>query len=335
MVDFSCILAAVCFTAANVMKIIYFIKERNREFDWELYTSLDPEYLIEDWYFRIDKQALFLSSGFLNGFAWICLASPMVQMGWLLSKHGTQNLGLNVSIVTLAIGGALTEWLSNLFWIGMNIASKTMVLNFNLDTWMNDGDGLGYKTLEVNHIATSGFIWLTDAFEWLCLGLIFLFTFMSVRRWRQYDRTSFGARWNNLSLFMSFLAFAEFAAQILRFEGSRTARRVSLIYGMLNRLILLPAWILALGVQLPKAALKESYTGPGHRDAEFALSEMSSAVEVNNNNDDDMTNPLFDVAIPFDNDAPDINPFTIDDGEEQAPATFSGPPANAFAKPHM
>mmetsp|Transcript_57641 Transcript_57641/g.86958 ORF Transcript_57641/g.86958 Transcript_57641/m.86958 type:complete len:332 (+) Transcript_57641:134-1129(+) len=331
MVEFSCILAAVAFMAANVMKVIYFIKERNRSFDWEKYTALDPDYLVEDWEFRFDKQALFLSSGFLNAFGWICLASPLIQLGWLLSKQGTQNLSLNVSIIMLAIGGALTEWLSNLFWIGTYLASKTMVLNFELDWWLtpeqaqNIGqtgeDGLGWKTLEINHIAASGFIWFTDAFEWLCLGCLFFCTFLSVRRWRQYDRTSFGGRWNSLSLFMSFLSFAEFAAQILRFEGFRTAGRVSIFYGMLNRFILMPAWIISLGVQLPRAVTKQAYGGgPQLNDAEFALTEMSSAVATNGapNEGGEIRNPFEDVD-DLTGASGDKNPFVIDDADEQAP----------------
>ena len=318
-IDFSCLLAASTFTAANVMKIIYYIKERNREFDWEKYTQLDEEFLEQDWNFRLSKQGLFLSSGFLNAFTWIVLSIPVISMAWLLSRNGKQAIMLNVSIGILAIGGAIVEWLSNLFWMGMYSASKQMVLNFNLDTWLiSSGDGLGWKTLEVNHIVDSGFIWFTDAFEWICLTGIFFCTFLSVRKWRMtVDRTSFGARWNGLTLFVSLLSLAEFVAQVLRFEGFRTAGRISLIYGAINRLILIPAWILALGVQLPRAqmAVKHVATNEfGHPD--LALMEMSSAV---NDVPGSSSNPFGTASNGTASNGDSTNPFSIDDDNEGHP----------------
>ena len=141
---------------------------------------------------------------------------------------------------------------------------------FNLDNWVrpdvassvgSTSDGMGWRALEVNHVTGSGFVWLTDAFEWLCLMGIFIATFISVRHWRLEDVTSFGARWNALSLFIGLLCMLEFIAEILRFEGFKYFGPVALIYAVLNRLILMPAWILALGFMLPKAMLKQTYSG--------------------------------------------------------------------------
>ena len=106
----------------------------------------------------------------------------------------------------------------------------------------------------MNHIVTSGMIWIVDSFEWLCLAGVFSFTFFSVYLWRQTDETSFSPRWNALGLFISLLAIIEFAMEIVRFEGYEFATPIVLLYSALNRLILIPAWIISLGFQLPKAS---------------------------------------------------------------------------------
>lgn len=284
--------------AANVMKIIFFVQERQRShFDWEKYTELDPEYLQQDWNFRLSKKSIFLSSGFLNAIAWMLFAYPIIQMAWLLSKQGTRSISVNVSIIMLALGGALTEWLSHLFWIGMNVASTQLVEKFNLDNWLRADlatslgateDGLGWRVMEINHITGSGFIWLTDSFEWLCMSGIFFLTFVGVRHWRLEDLTSFGPRWNGLSLFLGCMCILEFTAEILRFEGFKTFGPIALVYAVLNRLILMPAWIVALGFMLPRAVLKQAYAQSG-TNGELALTEMADRSAV------DQASPSFTI----------------------------------------
>jgi hypothetical protein len=324
MVEVSCIFAAICFMAANVMKIIFFVNEHKRShFDWETYKTLDPDYLQEEWDFRISKKGIFLASGFLNAIAWMVFAYPIIQMAWLLSKQGKQGISINISIMILALGGAITEWLSSLFWIGMNVASTHLVQKFNLDDWLRDDlgsptDGMGWRALEVTHIDASGFIWFTDAFEWICLSGIFILTFVSVRQWRMQDQTSFGARWNGLGLFIGLLCVMEFVSEILRFEGFRIFGPIALVYSILNRLLLIPAWIISLGFLLPRVTAKQAYYANNHInssgnpvDSELALTEMKSEVE-----------PAFTIG---DEDA-------ADDGEQQVAATAS-PPLEAFVQP--
>jgi hypothetical protein len=308
--------------AGNVLRIILYVKEHSRShFDWESYADLDPDYIQQDWDFRLSVKGLFLASGFLNAIAWMIFAYPMIQMAWLLSKQGTRGICVNITIAMLALGGALTEWLSHLFWIGMNVASTNIVQKFNLDTWLRPDlaaslgtttDGMGWRVLEINHITGSGFIWFTDAFEWLCLSGIFIFTFVSVRQWRMEDQTSFGRRWNGLTLFLGLLCLLEFVAEILRFEGFKSFGPIAMLYAALNRLILMPAWILALGFMLPRAMLKQAYAQGGTNiDGELALTEMADRSAV-------------DQAPPT---------FTIDGEEEgdQVPPGPTSPPAEAFA----
>lgn len=316
-IEISCFIAALLFTTGNVVRIVFYARESKRShWNWELYETMNPTYLQAEWDYRLDAKGLWLASSIMNAFGWIFFAYPVIQMAWLLSHQGTKGIMFNLTIIVLALGGALTEWLANLFWIGMTMASSKLATQFNLDEWVRDDvsgadEGLGWRSLEVNHITGSGFIWFVDAFEWLCLSGLFICTFFSVSIWRKDDATTFGARWNSLSLFMGLLCILEFVAEILRFEGFKTFGPIAMVYAVLNRLILMPVWLISLGFILPRAVLKQAYTEENPIASELALAELSSAV----------------TSEP----GPTTPTFSIDDGDNDAhPAS---PPSEAFAKP--
>jgi hypothetical protein len=320
--EISCVIATLLFVTANVIRIVFYAHERKREhWDWELYSDLDPDYIQTEWDFREDNKGLWIASGFLNAIAWMFFAYPVIQMAWLLSAQGSKGLMYNLTIMLLALGGALTEWLANLFWIGMKIATTKLATEFNLDEWVRNDvagtdEGMGWRSLEVNHVSLSGFIWFVDAFEWLCLSGLFIATFLSVRLWRMDDPTSFGARWNSLSLFIGLVCILEFVAEILRFEGFRTFGPIAMVYAILNRLILIPAWLISLGFILPRVALKQAYTDTNPIASELALAELSSAVDVG-------------TSQP----GPTTPTFSIDDDDDDAgPTNPASPPVEAFAK---
>jgi hypothetical protein len=248
------------------MLIALMVSRKNHErdqFTRESYELLDPTIIEVRWIFRDDEKALFYASGFINGLFWIIFCIPICEMAWILTSGGKRTLGANVGIAVFAIGGAITEWISHLFWVGTSTTSLLLAKDFNLKDWLRadiatlmdiDGDdGLGWRTLEVNHIVTSGMIWIVGAFEWLALTGLFTLTFVSVWGWRKEEETSFGPRWNALGLFIGLLCILEFAAEIVRFEGFKWAGPFVVLYAAINRLILIPAWIIALGYQLPRA----------------------------------------------------------------------------------
>ncbi len=283
--EISCVIAALLFSTGNILRIVYYAQERKRpHWDWDAYLSLDPDYLETEWDYRLNSRGLWIASSFLNAIGWIAFAYPVIQMAWLLSCQGTKGIKYNFSIMLLALGGALTEWLANLFWIGMTMATEKLAKKFNLEEWVRDdiagpNEGLGWRTLEINHVGGSGVVWFVDAFEWLCLSGLFICTFMSVRIWRKDDATSFGSRWNSLTLFIGLLCILEFVAEILRFEGFQTFGPIALVYAVLNRLILMPAWLICLGITLPRAQLRLTYTDTNPVAAELALAELSSALD--------------------------------------------------------
>jgi len=282
------IFAAFVFIAANVLKIILAVQERNQgPFDMELWKELDTTYIQEDWAFRLSKHGLFLASGFVNAFAWTILAIPLLQLAWLLSKQGTTRLGTSVAIGMFAIGGAFTEWISNIAWLGASIASTQIHDNFNLNDWLRadvtaslgvDEDNIGWKTLEVNHISTFGLVYMVDSFEWLCLAGIFLCAFVSVWDWRRDDLSTFGFSWHALTLIIGMLAFLDFIMEILAFEKVNYSGILAIAYSLINRVLLIPAWFLSLAFILPRAILKQTFVdGAGNPlPNELALTELNN-----------------------------------------------------------
>lgn len=328
MVEVSCLVAAVTLLTGNILKVVYYgnlFKENHGKFDWETYSTLDPDFIANEWDSRISRHTLFLTAGFMNTLGWLFLAYPIMQLAWILSKRGTRALVLNIFIGLLALAGGITELIANFIWLGISYMSEFMVHSFSVNPNKGDWvprpdvsteDGYGWRVLEMTHITARGFVLYVDSFEWLALAGVFVCTFASVRGWLMEDQTSFGSRWNTLGLFIGFVCILEFVAEILRFEedmrfSSEIFGIVSIIYAVLNRIIFIPAWILSLGVMIPRATMKMTFEHPPMRETgELEMSEIRPETAAENHE------------------------FTIDDHEEeendapqQQPQQRTPPPA--------
>lgn len=316
-----CCLCAVLFWVCNAIEIIVGAQRSTKwSMDKEDYKQLLPNYIVDDWLNKADTKSLELASGFLKGIFWILFCLPMIEMAWVLSKGGKRNLAWNFGIMLFTLGGVWTKWFSSIFWNGMYISFHQITTYFNLEDWLNqasknqyniDGeDGIGWRALEVNYIISRGLVWVVNAVEWICLAAIFSFTFVSVFYWRKEDDTSFGAKWNSLGLFIGLLALVEFSSEMVGFEGYYVAWIFVVLYAAINRLILIPVWIIILGFQLPKANTKTFDTF----DEAF-----------NNNPELQMTESQQRRSSQFTIDEDDDN---IQDGEQSSEPT--SPPAEAF-----
>jgi len=257
--DITCLISALLFLTGNILLIYFYLKESQREhFDYNAYTRLDPEYLKKEWEFIEKERPKWLSAGIINGLAWFFFAFPMIQLAWILSQRGSRSLWLHVSIALLAMSGALTEWLARFLYIGSSMAMQMLTKNFNLENWLgeNSEDLLGYRTLEITHIVVRGLILFIDSFEWICLFFIMVFVHISVRRWRVKDLETFGACWNSLGLFVGLLSVLDFVAEVLRLDGFKLFGPIAFWYAIVNRCVLLPTWLIMLGLRLPSAANK-------------------------------------------------------------------------------
>mmetsp|Transcript_62226 Transcript_62226/g.93971 ORF Transcript_62226/g.93971 Transcript_62226/m.93971 type:complete len:276 (+) Transcript_62226:256-1083(+) len=255
--DFTCVIAALLFFTGNAILLAFYIREAGREhFDYDEYTNLDVETLRAEWDFREQHRPKVLAAGIINGLAWFFFAFPMIQLAWILSQRGSKSLWLHISIAVLALVGSFTEWISRLLYIGASMAGLLIKNDFELDTWVQQNDGIGWKALEVSHVMTQGLIIFIDAFEWICLCIILVFVHISVRRWRSHDSVTFGACWNSLGLFIGLLCLLDFVAEVLRLDGFKLFGQIAFWYAAVNRLILIPMWLLMLGCRLPYAAMK-------------------------------------------------------------------------------
>mmetsp|Transcript_16828 Transcript_16828/g.40735 ORF Transcript_16828/g.40735 Transcript_16828/m.40735 type:complete len:366 (-) Transcript_16828:1233-2330(-) len=325
--NFVCLLSAVLFWASSATIIAMVVqrqKDAQNEFTREEYTSLDPSVIEARWIFREDEKTLFYASGFLNGIFWIVFCIPICEMAWILTRGGSRAVGASVGIGLFAVGGALTEWISHLFWVGTTTTSLLLSAEFNLDDWLRDdiatlleidgSDGLGWRTLEINHVATSGMIWIVGSFEWLALTGLFTLTFVSVYGWRKEDETSFSPRWNAMGLFIGLLCIIEFVFEILRFEGVKWTGPFIVLYAIINRIILIPAWIISLGYQLPLARRKAlEGTDLANAASDLSLTEVVPMTTPTNNGNSGRQSD-----------------FSIDDDGPAVPAR-SSPPKEAFA----
>jgi hypothetical protein len=311
---FLCLLAAAFFWACNAIQITQIAQQspKWKNLDKEVFMQLLPDNIANEWNMKLDAQALEYASGFLKGAFWVTVSLPIVQMAWVLSKRGTHSMPCNVGIIIFTLAGCWSKWFSAIFWNGIYLSLTTLAANFNLDEWLSseqtasfgiDGeDGIGFRVLEVNYLVFRGLVLIVNAVEWLCLFVIFILTFMSVLEWRKEDTTSFGGKWNALGLFIGLLAGIQFVLEIVGVEGVGLAWLFFILYSALNRLVLIPLWIITLGFQLPIATSKEfNYVN------ELELQEQTPLTRPSN--------------------------FTIDedDNDGQPPPGPSTPPAEAFA----
>jgi hypothetical protein len=260
MVNFMCVLSALLFTVGNALLVAYYVREFNRlYFDYDQYVSMDPEYIQQEWDFRIEHRPKYLAAGIINALAWFFFQFPMIHLSWILSGGGSKWISLHIAIGLLAMTGSFTEWISRFLYIGMSMATELLATQFNLDNWIttSSNDQIGWRALELTHIVTYGLVSFIDSFEWILLFIIFVLIHISVKRWRRtVDTTTFGACWNALGLFCGLMCLLDFVAEILRLEGYRMFGQIAFWYSSVNRLLLIPTWLLLLGCRLPVASVK-------------------------------------------------------------------------------
>jgi hypothetical protein len=282
MVNFMCVLSALLFMTGNILVLVYYIKEYNRaHFDYELYRDLDPAYIQQEWDWRIDNRPKLLAAGLINSLAWLFLTFPLLELSWILSLRGSKWIALHIGIGVLALTGSFTEWISRFLYIGTTMATELMVNEFNLNNWLTSSsdDQIGWRALEVTHVVTYGLVAFADAFEWIILFVIFVLVHISVKNWRRnVDGTTFGACWNALGLFVALMCLLEFVAEVLRLDSYRTFGQIAFWYSAVNRLVLMPSWLIMLGMRLPYASVKLNHHAPTGRQS--AMQQQSSAADV-------------------------------------------------------
>lgn len=163
MVDYSCLLSALCFLVSNSLGIAVVVLDMNRvHFDFENWKALDPEFLQQEWEHRRYIAPLYQTANIFNAFAWFFFSVPIVQLAWALSRGGKRRVGVHAAIGVFAMAGCFSELISRLLIFGSWTSSNWIAKTFNLDFWLPDSvtqgsaDMLGWRALEVTFIVTEG-----------------------------------------------------------------------------------------------------------------------------------------------------------------------------------
>jgi len=253
--DLACLAAAAFFLAGGACSIAYQVKLRNAEhFDYGLFTLLNPTYIQADWRHRRGLIPLEIASGFINAFAWLLLAMPLIQLVIVLSRGGTRKLSLHMFIAVLILAGATMEFLARFMHLGQSNWGYWLSTEYNLNNWVtaSSDDQIGWRVLETSHLVTFGTVIWIDSFEYLCLGCALVCIYASVNSLPpggpMISRALAG-----FGLFIGLFSMADFVSGVLRLEDWSTFRTLTLLISVINQLILIPIFLLVLGMQLPKA----------------------------------------------------------------------------------
>jgi hypothetical protein len=196
----------------------------------------------------------------------MALCIPLIQIAWIQSKRGTFLLTTHIAIGTLALGASFVELISRLLFIGSSASTYWLANNFNLDNWVDiadgnvvaaqthtdEGDMIGWRVLEVVSTVTRAMNHWIDAAEWLFLAAIFSLIYMSVYK---SEVTYFSRNWARLGMGMGLLFFVNFAADVLRFHVWLSQPTFVIIMTAITRFVLMPAWLIWLGLLLPGARM--------------------------------------------------------------------------------
>lgn len=99
---------------------------------------------------------------------------------------------------------------------------------------------------------SAGLVLWIDAFEWIALFCILVLLYFSVGTQLKENRTV-SMWWARLGLFIAFLTFIDFSADVLRLEEWQAFSLVAIAVAVINTMILLPLWLIILSCQLHKA----------------------------------------------------------------------------------
>jgi hypothetical protein len=257
MIDFSCLLTTILFWTSNLLYLIVRSFHRDRHsFNFSTWKDLEPEYIQREWQRRGDERGISSTARLLGAVAWFSLLIPILNVVWILSVGGKRRVGLHVVITALALGGSISELLARLMMVGVENVGVWLSRDWNLDNWANEGDGLGWRTLEVAYMLSRGIILWIDAFEWLALAGIYILIFVSLRADRDSSSTTFSMKWAHLGLILGGLSIVAFLADTLRFLSWRLMSTIEMFVAVVNTLILFPVWLIWLGRQLPRLRTK-------------------------------------------------------------------------------
>jgi len=214
------------------------------------FEHLDSKYLENLWKDnRMPYSKMRAVSDLLEALGFLVLILPVLQVALVLSERGKRKLGLHLLMALLAILGFFMEAMSNFMVTGARISLDWIARDFNMSSWSDSDDGLGWKVIMIMDIATRGMMIWTDAFEYAVLASILIITFVSVKT---SPKTPFPQSWATFSLIVGILCALDFVFAMLRLLNWEVFT-VLLFVSQVGTVVLVPVWILVLSFLLPDA----------------------------------------------------------------------------------
>lgn len=231
-------------------------------------------------------------------------------------------------MVILVFSGSFCEFACRLMETGLEDATRWMVLNFNLNDWETryDGevDGMGWRVLEMMDVATRGFLLWIDTLEWIILFQVILLIFLSLHYEPSHDKSGFPKSWAILGLVTSVCCIFDFTSTLLRLDNWRLWSFVSLLLTFGNRLVLLPLWLIGLGIQLPRAVILQEERWARDKEGENPPMPQESVPEMTNTNTEINTETETNTEMEMEE---VVSPDSKDNGEDSTELEVDNDPS--------
>jgi hypothetical protein len=257
-IDISCLVSTVCFIISDSLSVVTYVQSSPRNhFNYTALQELDPTYIEQQWKLRNESRQIELAGSLFNVAAWFSLTIPILQVAWVLSNGGKRMIACHFAIGSLALLGSVMQTVALLVFVGCANIAEWLSSGFNLNNWIgpNSNDQIGWRTLEVAYMISSGvFLWL-DAIQELALFGILTCLFASSRT---HKARLFNPCWAWLGAVVAVLSLVGFGAAVMRFQSWRKFAFIAVAISSFNQFVLLPIWLLTLGRQLPRAFEKFS-----------------------------------------------------------------------------
>lgn len=256
-VDLSCYLAAILFCGSGILRTVLFDQPMSiSEFNYESWTDLEGDYLKDQWTnMRAMVSALWWTYSIMHVLAWVIVATILFRFAFIQSAKGTTKIGVNASIAFLGATTAITELLVRMLFHGSEHVERWIAKDFTLESWApidvdtEEFDHLGWKTLEVVSIASTGFLLWADTIEYMALVVILVL----VQNATTVDGSLFGKGWAFFGVLIACLNVFDIAAEILRFVNWNVFGHVAMYISSANQIVFFPIWLVWMGVQLAAA----------------------------------------------------------------------------------
>ena len=167
----SCLVALIIALLADFMEVVavrntylgFSSKNDSPQSFFDQWKTLDPEFLEETFAYRGRNNGLLNLSSLMNALSLFVLVVPIIQVSWILSQGGRQHLGLHAAVFLLAMAAAICKLVVSLMMIGARGSFKFIEERFEVGDWElqtsngnDNGDGVGWRVLEMIHIIIEG-----------------------------------------------------------------------------------------------------------------------------------------------------------------------------------